>query len=114
MQQLGGVTLAAPGPDGTIGPVHGINPIALEIETLVAGNEIGAVGREGELEIPDGARFIDANGMTVMPGLIDLHTHVYRGVTYWGISADPVAANTGVTGMNRTWHRTAKPPPSPP
>jgi hypothetical protein len=35
VQQLGGVTLAAPGPDGTIGPVHGINPIALEVETLV-------------------------------------------------------------------------------
>ena len=34
-----------------------------------------------------------------MPGLVDLHTHVYHGATYWGIEPDPVAARTGVT----TW-----------
>jgi dihydroorotase len=42
---------------------------------------------------------IDASGQIVTPGLIDLHTHIYWGVTYWGIEADPVAAQTGVT----TW-----------
>jgi dihydroorotase len=42
---------------------------------------------------------IDAAGQIVTPGLIDLHTHIYWGVTYWGIEADPVAARTGVT----TW-----------
>ena len=42
---------------------------------------------------------IDATGQIVTPGLVDLHTHVYWGATYWGIEADPVAARTGVT----TW-----------
>ena len=42
---------------------------------------------------------IDASGGIVTPGLVDLHTHVYWGATYWGIEADPVAARTGVT----TW-----------
>jgi dihydroorotase len=42
---------------------------------------------------------IDASGQYVTPGLVDLHTHVYWGATYWGIEADPVAARTGVT----TW-----------
>ena len=42
---------------------------------------------------------IDATGGIVTPGLVDLHTHVYWGATYWGIEADPVAARTGVT----TW-----------
>ena len=42
---------------------------------------------------------IDATGQYVTPGLIDLHTHVYWGVTYWGIEPDPVAARSGVT----TW-----------
>ncbi len=45
------------------------------------------------------ARVIDAHGQIITPGLIDLHTHIYWGVTYWGIQPDPVAARTGVT----TW-----------
>lgn len=42
---------------------------------------------------------IDASGQIVTPGLVDLHTHIYWGVTYWGIEPDPVAARSGVT----TW-----------
>lgn len=42
---------------------------------------------------------VDASGQIVTPGLVDLHTHIYWGVTYWGIEPDPVAARTGVT----TW-----------
>jgi dihydroorotase len=41
----------------------------------------------------------DATGQYVTPGLVDLHTHVYWGATYWGIEPDPVAARSGVT----TW-----------
>ncbi|MCG9129079.1 amidohydrolase/deacetylase family metallohydrolase [Candidatus Poribacteria bacterium] len=33
----------------------------------------------------------------VTPGLIDIHTHVYYGVTTWGIRADDVCTNTGTT-----------------
>ncbi|MGI8485356.1 MAG: amidohydrolase/deacetylase family metallohydrolase [Thermomicrobiales bacterium] len=46
-----------------------------------------------------GRRHIDASGQIVTPGLVDLHTHVYWGATYWGIEPDPVAARSGVT----TW-----------
>lgn len=42
---------------------------------------------------------IDASEGIVTPGLVDLHTHIYWGATFWGIEADPVAARTGVT----TW-----------
>ena len=42
---------------------------------LVSGNRISAIGREGEIAIPEGIATLDANGMTVMPGLIDLHVH---------------------------------------
>ncbi|HKT05117.1 MAG TPA: amidohydrolase/deacetylase family metallohydrolase, partial [Rugosimonospora sp.] len=48
----------------------------------------------------DAAReVVDVAGMLVSPGLVDLHTHVYPGATYWGIDPDPVAWYTGVT----TW-----------
>jgi dihydroorotase len=36
----------------------------------------------------------------VMPGLVDLHTHVFHKVTYWGIDPDPVASISGVTTWN--------------
>ncbi|MCX6016580.1 MAG: amidohydrolase/deacetylase family metallohydrolase, partial [Chloroflexales bacterium] len=42
---------------------------------------------------PESARhIIDATGLLVLPGLIDVHTHVYHGVTYWGIEPDALAA----------------------
>lgn len=43
---------------------------------IIEGKKITAVGREGELAIPAGAKVVDAHGMTVMPGLIDMHVHL--------------------------------------
>jgi imidazolonepropionase-like amidohydrolase len=43
---------------------------------LVEGDRITAVGVEGLVPIPEGARVVDANGLTVMPGLIDTHVHL--------------------------------------
>src|SRR5687768_6241023 len=43
---------------------------------VVEGNRIKAVGREGTIAIPAGARVIDTNGYTVMPGLMDMHVHL--------------------------------------
>ncbi|MFQ6053808.1 MAG: amidohydrolase family protein, partial [Candidatus Bathyarchaeia archaeon] len=42
---------------------------------LIEGNRISAVGKEGEVPIPDGTEIIDASGKTLLPGLIDAHTH---------------------------------------
>jgi imidazolonepropionase-like amidohydrolase len=44
---------------------------------LVAGDRIVQVGRAGELAVPAGVNVIDANGHTVMPGLIDMHVHLH-------------------------------------
>ncbi|HEX4933669.1 MAG TPA: amidohydrolase family protein, partial [Gemmatimonadaceae bacterium] len=44
---------------------------------LVAGERIVAVGREGEVRVPEGTPIVDANGHTVMPGLIDMHVHLH-------------------------------------
>jgi imidazolonepropionase-like amidohydrolase len=43
---------------------------------LVDGDRIVGVGDEGRLAVPPGARRVDANGYTVMPGLVDLHVHL--------------------------------------
>src|SRR5687768_13012521 len=43
---------------------------------VIDGNRVKAVGREGAIAIPEGARVIDTNGFTVMPGLMDMHVHL--------------------------------------
>jgi len=40
---------------------------------------------------------IDASGLIVTPGLIDLHVHVYPGVSHFGVDADIHALAQGVT-----------------
>jgi imidazolonepropionase-like amidohydrolase len=48
-------------------------PASME-SVLVVGERIVAVGRD--LKIPRNARIIDARGLTLMPGMHDLHTHL--------------------------------------
>ena len=43
---------------------------------LIGGNRIVAVGPAGVVHVPQGAKIIPAGGMTVMPGLIDMHVHL--------------------------------------
>lgn len=42
---------------------------------LIKENRIVAVGPASEIVIPNDTEIIDTNGMTVMPGLIDIHVH---------------------------------------
>ncbi|MBI2939341.1 MAG: amidohydrolase/deacetylase family metallohydrolase [Chloroflexi bacterium] len=89
----------------------------MHFDMVIAGGEVidpgtGRIGRfdvgirDGRIAavdraLPTGqaAQVVDASGQFVTPGLVDLHTHVYWGATFWGIEPDPVAARTGVT----TW-----------
>lgn len=43
---------------------------------LVDGDRIAAVGPADEVAVPEGAELIDLPGTTLLPGLIDAHTHV--------------------------------------
>jgi imidazolonepropionase-like amidohydrolase len=46
---------------------------------LVRGGKIEKVGNEKDFEIPPDAKIIDLGKMTVLPGLIDCHTHLADG-----------------------------------
>jgi imidazolonepropionase-like amidohydrolase len=48
---------------------------------LIQGDRITDVGSEDKIKIPEGAQVIDLSQATVMPGLIDAHTHVYDSLT---------------------------------
>lgn len=67
------------------------------LDIAVRRGRVAAVDRD--IPASAAANVVDATDRIITPGLVDLHTHVYHGVTYWGIRADPVAARTGVT----TW-----------
>ena len=67
------------------------------LDVAISGERVAAV--EANIDRGSAREVIDASGQYVTPGLVDLHTHIYWGVTYWGIEADPIAARSGVT----TW-----------
>ncbi|HEX9944896.1 MAG TPA: amidohydrolase family protein [Thermoanaerobaculia bacterium] len=43
---------------------------------VVSGNRIQAVGRDGHVRTPKGAKVVDARGRTLLPGLWDMHQHL--------------------------------------
>jgi len=44
---------------------------------VVTGSRIAAVGAAASVTVPAGARVIDLPGATLLPGLIDAHSHIY-------------------------------------
>lgn len=52
-------------------------PVIEDGVVLVAGERIVAVGGADAVAVPPGVTRIDANGHTVMPGLIDMHVHLH-------------------------------------
>lgn len=55
---------------------------------VVEGGRIAAAGARGEVEVPAGAEVTDVSGMTILPGLVDTHSHV--GEVEGGDSSDPI------------------------
>jgi dihydroorotase len=66
-------------------------------DVALTGDKIAAI--EDRIADDRGAEVVDAKGLYVTPGLVDLHTHCYGGATTTGLFADPIAARSGVT----TW-----------
>jgi imidazolonepropionase-like amidohydrolase len=59
---------------GTLVDGFGGPPVQNSV-VLINGDKITAVGQVGQLQVPAGAQVISTEGMTVLPGLWDMHVH---------------------------------------
>ncbi|MEP5613541.1 MAG: amidohydrolase family protein [Cyclobacteriaceae bacterium] len=78
---------------GTLIDGFGSDPIKNSI-VIIDGERIAAVGQIGSLEIPEGAEVISTEGMSVLPGLWDMHVHLmingHSDYTYWDKTYPPL------------------------
>ena len=52
---------------------------------------------EPRIERERAAELLDATGLLVTPGLVDVHVHVYPGVSHYGVEPDADVLTSGVT-----------------
>ena len=71
--------------------LNGVNDVAVED---------GKIARVApDIPAEEATRVLEVNGNLVVPGLIDVHTHVYDGVNGNGVEADIGGVRAGVTTM---------------
>jgi len=44
---------------------------------IIEKNRIAAIGKASDIQVPADAKVFDANGKTIMPGIIDVHAHLH-------------------------------------
>lgn len=64
-------------------------------DIAISGGRIAAI--EADIPAERAARVVDVAGAIVTPGLIDLHVHVYRHFTDFGLPVEDAGVNAGVT-----------------
>ncbi len=78
---------------GTLIDGFGSKPIHNSV-IIIEGEKIKAIGRVGEITIPSGAKIISTEGMSVMPGLWDMHVHMmingHSDYAYWDKKYPPL------------------------
>ena len=78
--------------------ITGVNGAAIESGTMVVnGTRIVQIGPSRQVRIPAGATHVNVSGKTLMPAIVDTHTHLastrdalldqLRGKAYYGVSA---------------------------
>ncbi len=68
-----------------------------QLDIAITGEKISVI--EKDIPLDDAERVVDASGKIVTPGLIDLHTHIYWGISRHRLDPDSIAPYSGVTTL---------------
>ena len=86
-------------------------PALRDAVVLIDGPRIAAVGKRSEIDVPSGARVIDASERTVVPGLIDSHTHfLSMGYRLGHLQLDDAESIGDIVGRLREYIRARRVP----
>ncbi len=75
-----------------IDPSQSFNAVA---DVAIAGGRIAAIAQA--IDPQEATRTVQVAGQIVTPGLIDIHTHGFAGISHWGVDLDPYCIARGVT-----------------
>jgi adenine deaminase len=72
---------------------------------VVEGPRITSLGKSDGVKVPRGAQTIDASGKYLIPGLWDMHVHIFNQVSRRAPNAwyFPLFVANGVTGVREMW-----------
>src|SRR5882724_5791240 len=76
-----------------------------DMMVVIVGDHIAGVGKAAEVNVPKSAQVIDARGKFLMPGLWDMHVHIFNHVTRrppntWYF---PLFVANGITSIREMW-----------
>lgn len=87
-------------------------PPKSDMTVIVVGHRIAALGKTGKLRVPKKAHVIDATGKYLIPGLWDMHVHVFNNVSQRDPNEYyfPLFIANGVTSVREMWTKLDKMP----
>jgi len=68
-----------------------------DMTVMIVGNRIADLGKASNVNVPSSAQVIDAKGKFLIPGLWDMHVHIFGGDRF--PTASPLLIANGVTGV---------------
>ena len=75
-----------------IDPSQSFNGVA---DVAIAGGSIASVARD--IDAREADRTVQVTGQLLTPGLVDLHTHGFAGISHWGVNLDQYCIARGTT-----------------
>lgn len=78
-----------------------------DITVVIAGGRITAIGKSNRIRLPKNAQIVDATGKYLIPGLWDMHVHIFNHISKAGTNNKdiyfPLMIANGVTGVRDMW-----------